>query len=486
MKKISISNFKGIAGPLEVNLAGNAGVPEKGSNLLVYGENGGGKTSIAEGIRAALFSSEIHAARIAPNIVGEARAQAIKSLWRPMLHDQSSDSFSVRIDDETFSSDTANALSSRKAAILCRKDLLPSPRIDFRQLVHTENVKTGQPLESMTGDDDITLVIDEANLMLRELFKEEIRLVRLPENGIFIGIEGILPDGQHIGDDIHVMVNEARQNIVKIVLFFSFLKQIPPPADGEGKTFVVLDDIMSSLDLANRIILARYIIEMGKTFQMLVMTHNAGFYNLVRHVAGVEGEAGSWKHCSLYCDDGLHTLYFPEMQENVQTIINNAGGKIKPDNDTAINALRKRLECLLREFAKILVLGIQEETKDLIEKIATDRTTFCIAEGDSIKSLPHLIAEIESLVEDVPERGDLKTKIKNKIEKYRRESIMPMVAETIRHLHVYQKVILHPGSHDQAGDIVPVSQREITLTIDLIKKLEAILNRHSASYPYFL
>lgn len=488
MKKITISNFKGIPGPLEVDFTEiqDDGTHVDEHNLLVYAENGGGKTSIAEGIRSAIFATEIQNMQILSNVVGQAREQAIKSLWRQMLHDRSTDHFTIKIDNETFSSDATNNIPARKAAILCRKDLLPTSRLDFTQLVFAGNVKFGQPLENMMTNENIELVIHEANLMLQSLFKEDIQLVRLQENGIFIGISGILPGNQHIGNDIHFMVNEARQNIVKIVLFFSFLKLIPPPNAGEEKMLVVLDDIMSSLDLANRIILARYIIEMGKTFQMLVMTHNVGFYNLVRHVSGVEGEADNWKYCSLYCDEGLHSFYFPEKQEDVNTIISQAGGSIRPDNDTAINALRKRLEYLLREFGKILVMGIQEETKDLIEKIATDRSTFCIAEGDSIKSLPNLIAEIENLVKKVPEGVDLKAKIKNKIDKYRNESTMPMVAETIRHLHVYQKVILHPGSHDQSAGIVPTSQREITLTIDLIRKLETIIKRPSASYPYFL
>lgn len=492
MKKISICNFKGIHGPLEVDFTeipnddSRTDITERELNLLLYAENGGGKTSIAEGIRAAIFAPEIHGRVIPSNAVGQGRKEAIKSLWRPMLHDRSTDLFTIKIDNGTFTSDATNTIPTHKAAILCRKDLLPTPRIDFNQLVNAENVKFDQPLGNLITDDNIDLVIDEANLMLQSIFKEDIQLVRLQENGIFIGIVGILPETQHIGDRIHLMVNEARQNIVKIVLFFSFLKLVRPSAAGEEKMLVVLDDIMSSLDLANRIILARYIIEMGKEYQMLVMTHNAGFYNLVRHVAGVEGEADNWKYCSLYCDEVLHSLYVPERQEDVKAIIKRAGGSIKPDNDTAINALRKRLEYLLREFSKILVMGIQEETKDLIEKIATDKSTFCIAEGDSIKSLSNLISEIESLVDNVPEGGNLKEKIKNKIEKYRNESVMPMVAETIRHLHVYQKVILHPGSHDQSGDIVPTSQREITLTIDLIRKLETIIKRPSASYPYFL
>lgn len=80
----------------------------------------------------------------------------------------------------------------------------------------------------------------------------------------------------------------------------------------------------------------------------------------------------------------------------------------------------------------------------------------------------------------------LKSKIIKKFDHYREINQMPKIAETIRHLHIYQKVILPPGSHDQAGDIIPASQREIAMTIDLIKKLESIVKRPSTSYPNFL
>ena len=46
MKKITISNFKGIKSPLQLDLytVDNNNI-EKESNLLLYAENGGGKTA---------------------------------------------------------------------------------------------------------------------------------------------------------------------------------------------------------------------------------------------------------------------------------------------------------------------------------------------------------------------------------------------------------------------------------------------------------
>lgn len=491
MNNISITNFKGIAGPFNIDFNESSGNDSSETssvekNFLMYAENGGGKTSITEAIRAAVFAAETISLNIRANVVGEERIQAIKSIWRPLLHDRTTDNFTIKIDEDTFSMDVPNGISNKRAAILCRQDLASTPRIDFNKIIHAENVKIGEPLINFMSDEDIVLVIEEANDMLHNLFKEDIKLVRLQEEGIFIGILGILPDEQHIGDNIHLMVNEARQNIVKIVLFFSYLKILPHVSNSEDKMLVVLDDVMSSLDLANRIILARYIVDMGRIFQMFVLTHNAGFYNLVKHVVGVEGEGENWIWASLYCDEGLHKLYFPDSQESLKSIMGTFEGKITPENNIAINALRKRLEYLLREFGKILILGIQEETKDLIEKIVTSNSLFCVAEGEHIKTYPDLIHEIENLVKIIPDAETLKSKITKKIDHYRGINQMPMIAETIRHLHIYQKVILHPGSHDQAGDIIPTSQREIAMTIDLIKKLESIVKRPSTSYPYFL
>ena len=50
--KIEIKNFKAFRGPDEIDLG------ENGNNLLLYGENGSGKTSLYEALKFFLESSE--------------------------------------------------------------------------------------------------------------------------------------------------------------------------------------------------------------------------------------------------------------------------------------------------------------------------------------------------------------------------------------------------------------------------------------------
>lgn len=59
MKKITISNFKGIKTLPELSLTKLQDGDEKEVNLLLYAENGGGKTSISEAIRLVSFTSHI-------------------------------------------------------------------------------------------------------------------------------------------------------------------------------------------------------------------------------------------------------------------------------------------------------------------------------------------------------------------------------------------------------------------------------------------
>lgn len=87
------------------------------------------------------------------------------------------------------------------------------------------------------------------------------------------------------------------------------------------KYFVVFDDVMSSLDLANRIVLARILINLGKEYQLLLMTHNVGFYNLIKHISGINHTNENWRYTSLYQIDGTHIMYSISEEENVDELV---------------------------------------------------------------------------------------------------------------------------------------------------------------------
>ena len=63
--KIEIKNFKAFQGPDVIDLSGVNG---KGQNLLLYGENGSGKTSLYEALKLFLESSEDDSIKFNQNI----------------------------------------------------------------------------------------------------------------------------------------------------------------------------------------------------------------------------------------------------------------------------------------------------------------------------------------------------------------------------------------------------------------------------------
>jgi hypothetical protein len=484
VKRITISNFKGIKSLKDLCLYKSLqGGGEKEVNLLLYAENGGGKTSISEAIRLVSFANVIENEVIGANIVDEEREAAKRDWLTEYLHDKSTESFEIEIDGFKFSSINAEVLANANISVLDRTQLVPSSKIDIKQIIsrtHFEGISSYEELFSPVA---IELVLSEVNAMLKEEFRENIKVVRVETVESIVGIKGI-HDGI-ITENIDSKLNESNQNLIKILIFINYLTLLPPTQDGT-KRFVVLDDIMSSLDLANRIILARIIIKLGNDYQLLVMTHNVGFYNMIKHLAASNNVCENWIFSSLYTYDENHIPYSVDNEDTVDELLKKHGGVILPTNGDAVNAMRKKFENLLHEFGKILILGIQEETSDLIDKISMNNSNlYCYVEGNNILTHFDLIKNISTLTNCCP-ASQLKSRINNVFQKYNNNNMFPWISETVQHLRTYQKVILHQGSHDQCGTLPAISSKEITITLDLMKKLEKITNRSSTSYPYFI
>lgn len=483
MKKITISNFKGIKTLPDLSLTRSQDGCEKEVNLLLYAENGGGKTSISEAIRLFHFASNIENEMINPYIVGEEREAAKQDWLNSYLHNKSINLFEIEIDDAKFSSINTSVSPSTYIFVLDRSQLIPTSKIDIEKIISKTHFGGPTPREVLLSPIAIELVLDEVNRMLEYDFKESIRVDRVETTEYIVGVKGI--QDEFITENIDKKVNEANQNLIKILIFINYLKLLPQLQDN-AKYFIVLDDVMSSLDLANRIILARIIISLGKEHQLLVMTHNVGFYNLIKHLSASNNSSDDWNLTSLYMHDGTHMPYSINNDDSVDSLLAKYDGVILPSNGDAVNAMRKKFENLLHEFAKILVTGVQEETSNLIEQIIkVGNGLYCYTDGGNIYTHFDLIKKISTLAHSCPQHL-LQSKIINLFQKYDCNNQIPWISETIKNLKTYQKVILHQGSHDQIGILPVISSKEIAITLDLMRKLEEIAKRNSSSFPYFI
>ena len=483
MKKITISNFKGIKTLPDLSLTRSHDGCENEVNLLLYAENGGGKTSISEAIRLFHFASNIENEMINPYIVGEEREAAKQDWLNSYLHNKSINLFEIGIDEAKFSSINTSVSPSTYIFVLDRSQLIPTSKIDIEKIISKTHFGGPTPREVLLSPVAIELVLDEVNRMLEYDFKESIRVDRVETTEYIVGVKGI--QDEFITENIDKKVNEANQNIIKILIFINYLKLLPQLQDN-AKYFIVLDDVMSSLDLANRIILARIIISLGKEHQLLVMTHNVGFYNLIKHLSGTYNTSNDWNYVSLYKFDDNHTIYSIKDDTSVDNLLKDYNGIILPTDLQAVNAMRKKFENLLHEFAKILVIGIQEETSDLIDRICNlEKGYYCYIEGDKIRTHFDLIREISSITNICPTE-QLRLKICNLFKKYDNRNLIPWISDTVQRLHTYQKVVLHQGSHDHTGTLAVISRKEIDITLDLMRKLEQVIKRNSTGYPYFI
>ncbi|MEY8685645.1 hypothetical protein AB9N12_05720 [Bacteroides sp. AN502(2024)] len=482
MNNIIISNFKGIEHSIELDFSIlKDGISIPSNNMVLYSENGGGKTSIAEAIRLMAFRTEFENSKIAPYIVGEEREAAKRDWLNNFLHNQSTESFEIEIDGMKFSDWQPDIISN--VLILGRSQLIPTSKINLAEILDTSYFGSSHNLSELLSADAVTLILDEVNEILNTDFKEQISLA-LPETGEnIVGINGVI-DGL-LTENIDEKLNEAQQNLIKILLFLNYIKLLPRLDMGK-KYFIVIDDIMSSLDLANRIILARFLTKLGLDNQMLIMTHNVGFYNLMKHLVCVENSTEKWSFKSLYKIDGKHTICPSNDECTVDELVKRFDGHILPNNDLAINAMRRKFEKLLHEFGKILILGVQDETINIIQKISSiGNEYYCNIEGNKIKTHIDLLRELSSIIDVCPQE-QLQSKIRKLFLRYDNGNNMPWIADVIKHLHTFQKVIFHQGSHDQIGIQPVISAKEITMSLELMKRLELIVNRSSSNYPYFM
>lgn len=167
MKKITISNFKGIKSPLQLDLytVDNNNI-EKESNLLLYAENGGGKTSISEAIRLISFANFIEEEVISPNIVGEEREAAKRDWLNSYLHDQSNDVFEIDIDGNKFSSTSPDAMPNKNVFILDRLQLRPTSKIKLENLIGKNHFGGPYSYEQLSSSEIIDMVLSDVNDIL--------------------------------------------------------------------------------------------------------------------------------------------------------------------------------------------------------------------------------------------------------------------------------------------------------------------------------
>ncbi len=451
IKKIEIQNFRAFYGHFEISL------DNSGKNLLLYGENGSGKSSLFYALKLFLESANTKDNFLPhQNIFVTDKSQGfVKLTLDSGVHEWSLPSI--------FPTDPLILDANKTKGFLDYKNLLETHFLPRQQgsvnLFHllVENILANytEPSSNRTiGDiwqsvqeksksdkrtisyklervEEIALMNDVLTKALKELqikanellesfnyhincnfkFKVESQLISLD----------IKFYNQSISDH-HDFLNEARLSAIALSIYFASLLQQPM----SQLAILALDDVLIGLDMANRLpvidILECYFSE----YQIFFITHDKLWFEMMR----MRTEEKKWKYAELYCNPN-----------------NGIESPIYSDNKRYLDRAKEHLKSNDYKAAAIYARTAFEVT---LKK-------FCTNKNIKIKYREN-IKELES--------NDFWQEIKL----FRKNDSTPFLCvELVNQIELYRSVVLNPLSHSR---IISLTKDEVEKAIKAIERLE--------------
>lgn len=451
MNKLEINNFKSFSAPQIIDF--------DNKNFLLYGDNGAGKSSMFEAIKICFFKDKLQPKNDDEKTPEENR-QIVSDFWSQYNNKNASQDFELKINDTNF-----NDFDSKQYSVfMINTDSTCNYEYIRLDLLLERNFLTDEPQQFCK--DNWKSLQDNINKILTDDFHEDIQIDIDAEDDFKIRIKNDKRNISFIKENISKYFNEARINLLVLLLVFESIKLI----EKKDKNILVLDDFITSLDVANRTSIIKYIFDNFKEFQIIIFTHNVFFYNLISYMINEYYKSDDilnkdkWQFANLYEIENRHNLYIKGMIQEVKELKNEFKSSNVDLQDIG-NKIRQKFEVLLFELSKLLVVGATEESKDVISKIE---------QGKSLYLKDKVLDDILAILNDTNENS-LKQRLITKINEHKSDGYQD-IQKIVRDLKLYQKIILHPMSHGVNGQS-SYTTAELSQSLELLEKLESNINK---------
>jgi len=355
IERIEIRDFRGFPSSYEFKL----GSP--GNNLLVYGENGSGKSSLFQALKLFFEADAKTDIRVQRNEFANAPEPTVKLEIAAYDADGNRDPESGLFEWSEAASPAAVALiqqANKTKGCLDYRTLLEThyvhrdkDRVEIFDLLmrailpHVVNPVSNKPFgEELAGiladkrkdmrggykdaylrrirqfnqglEATLSTLSSRANDLLREFFQDvEIHLIprgNLQFAGAGRGKTLIRPKvyvaatfcKQQTRLDLHHFLNEARLSAVAIALYLATLLITPP----SKLRLLVLDDLLIGIDMSNRMAVLHVLREHFKDWQIILLTHDRVWFETVRMSTLDEK---TWWYAALYAETSLDLVPTP-------------------------------------------------------------------------------------------------------------------------------------------------------------------------------
>lgn len=469
MNRLVLENFKAFRSRIEI--------PFDGKNAIIYGENGGGKSSIYDAIKLwfhtpTVFDERCDKGLTIPTDIARNKNDILDSYNHQLAR---TTRFVMQVNGTAYNH--INTHPAYDIIMLSREDLEVKDQINVVDTIKSSLVGIADPEQFVTDNHaDLEAFINE---VVQKDFGEKYITVSLYRNGTnwLINVEDT-KRGIVRNKELTRYFNEGKLHIILLVLLLS-------AAQLNGSTaphkILVLDDVITSLDTANRTFLIKYIHEYCNSYQKIIMTHSVSFYNQLCYsfrTAWVEKD--SWKAIRvIQKEETSDVLMIDEIKKasvlRKEYILGTKPGHSLPAS--LPNDIRKRFEFLVSEISHLLTVGGFAESGQVLAEINDNKDIYFVYDVASKKTLNiyDMVNEMVDKITIAP-GSPLKTDLETIFNRYKSGYDLDHIKMTLQLLMIYQKVVLHSGSH-LASPIAPFSPSEIDKSIMLLQQLEKLMGK---------
>lgn len=454
MNKIRLAKFKAFEGDIIIPLNNN-------KNLLLYGENGAGKTSIYESLKVVFFKNEIEAQISAQT--PEDLNQLKNELWSSFNNKISNQDFEIEINDIDYKIFTT---SDYQVFLISIEELVVSDNLDLKSLLNRFYFSITDINSFCQGS--YQGIQNDVNLALAA-FNETVTIEIDEEDDYAIKISDSTKNIER-KSGLKKYFNEAKLNLIVLLVL---LNSIISSKNADKSKVLVLDDFITSLDSSNRTFIIKYIFEKFQDTQIFIFSHNISFYNLIRYIINeIDNSSHKWAYANVFEINNVHKIYMKSEIERVKSIKDDFIALTLPataENIEGIgNRVRKKFEILLYEYSKLMMIGAVEDSNKILVRIMNSEAAY-YKEGNTASDL---VDEIELILRE-NNNNNLISRLQTKIDAYKSVDFENF-KKILKELKLYQKVTMHPMSHGVNG-MPNFTIKEIDKSITLLEKMEGYL-----------
>lgn len=463
MNTIALQNFKAFLTHTSINF--------DQKNALIYGENGSGKSSLYEALKLLFYTPTIYSYKVDNRLTDPAEIRNAKDDILDSYNHQSNRTtrFTLSLNNITYNDSIP--YTGYNACLINREN------IDCVEEMNVSNFLR----KAYIGISDSNAFIESQRHDLEDLINATINK-DFAEPNIKVTFHYSNPDwllniedtkrGLTRNRELTHYFNEGKLHIIILVLLFAAAQL---NGSSESKKVLIIDDIFTSLDAANRTFFINYIHEYFNDWQKIILTHNVSLFNQIDYsFRKVWGESDKWKLFKIFAKENNSEIMAVDdnlSARKLRQTFQHGGGAPSLPND-----IRKRFEYLVGEIASCMSIGGSFECAKILAEINQNKPLYYRFDNTRKQFLTiyDLIKEIENELASSMPTNPLKVSLDTLLSKYRSSTELGKLNKILQSLMVYQKVTMHSGSH-ATGTLPPLTQPEMDRTISLLQELENLM-----------